>query len=81
MYDPFTKMLMTHFYNKPTETKGKLFTKSSIIPQDDGSYRASITFFIDGNSHSVMEIKPSLETAEDFVREKIQGRLGDNTPD
>lgn len=77
----FNEMMRQHFalYQPPKE--GETYTKSTIIPTGDGNYRASISYFIDGNSLSITDIKDTLEAAEDFITDRIKRVTDDNPVD
>jgi len=73
MRDLFTEVLQTQFpfvYAKPKVDEKKLYTKASVIPQGDGRYRASISFFMDGNTYSVTDVVDTIEAAESFLKEQ-----------
>lgn len=75
IYDPFNKLMKDVFglpivYQLPvTRTKGEVFTKSNIQQQEDGSFRASVSRFVDGNSDSTTVVVKTLEEAKQFVKE------------
>lgn len=77
----FNEMMRQHFaiYQPPKE--GETYTKSTIIPTGDGNYRASITYFVDGNTLSITDIKDKLEQAEDFITERIKRIADDHITD
>lgn len=54
------------FY-KPEEDK--TFFKTSIIKTDDGKYRVSISRFINGNHHSIVDTVSSIEKAKTFIND------------
>lgn len=78
--DLFNAFMQDYFAIKPTEKKKeRVFTKSSIIPQEKGGpYRASVTYFTGGNSHSVMEVLDSIDEAEAFIATRLEA-VNDNT--
>lgn len=80
MIDPFTQVMFKHFgtptIKKPVDEK--IYTKTSVIPQGDGTYRASISYFVGGNTHSVTDVKASIEEAEEFIEERLNRA---HTPD
>jgi len=47
--------------------KKETYTKTNIIKQDNGTYRVSITKFVDGNSDALSDIVNTLEEAKKFI--------------